>query len=252
MVELRQTPNAYRGKHVRYWTECTCFQDALRRAGGHVNEAARLEAGRLNPHASDDDRALRAVQHLTLATFDATRLPDGPTNPYTFALRWFESISGHPIAPSYYDGPPAALYFYSPGKGRGKTHLAAGLLLRAQADGRNVAFVDEIDYIERYWAADFAAKAAMSGLPAERAWLTVLDDMGQRENRPAGLRDAWYDILNPRWMKRGWTVITSNRTPDELVEQGTINDATYSRLSQMTRKQLVTFAGTDYRLEFAK
>lgn len=118
----------------------------------------------------------------------------------------------------------------------------------ARQAGRLVAFADETAYIERYWAAPMEEKAKLSALPGERAWLTVLDDLGQRESTGPGLRDAWYDVVNPRWLKRGWTVITSNWTPDELLARGTINEATYSRIVQMTRGQLVTFTGNDQRL----
>jgi hypothetical protein len=58
-------------------------------------------------------------------------------------------------------------------------------------------------YIERYWATPLEERARLSVRPSEWAWLTVLDDLGQRESTGPGLRDAWYDIINPRWLKRG-------------------------------------------------
>ena len=72
--------------------------------------------------------------------------------------------------------------------------------------------------------------------------------MGSRENTPAGLRDFWYDLIGPRWLKRGWTIITSNHTLDELASRGTIDDRVYSRLVQMTGGKIVTFDGADQRL----
>lgn len=94
------------------------------------------------------------------------------------------------------------------------------------------------------------SKAQMSELPA-RAWLTVFDDMGQRESTGAGLRDAWQDLINLRHGRRGWTVITSNWKPDQLVERGTISEATYSRIVQMTHGKIYTFEGLDQRLRGA-
>ena len=76
--------------------------------------------------------------------------------------------------------------------------------------------------------------------------------MGDRENTPPGLRDAWYDLIGPRWLKRGWTIITSNCTLDELAARGTIDDRVYSRLYQMTGGKIVTFDGADQRLAGAE
>lgn len=187
------------------------------------------------------------IGQFTLETFDASRLSNGDQL-LAIVCGWLGAISPHPVAPSYSDKPRCCLYFYSQGKGRGKTHLAAALVNQVRANGRRAILVDEISYIESYWAADFESKAKLSALPGERAWLTVIDDLGQKESASAGLRDAWYDILNPRWLKRGWTVVTSNWTPDQLVERGTINPATYSRLVQMTHGKWIEFIGADQRL----
>lgn len=231
------------GKTVRYWSGCMCLGDA-------AATSERLTAASVGYQAAahgDIGGDMRSLIDFTFTTFDCSRL-DGGAKLVAAARRWLELISPLSVAESYHADPRPCLYFYSAGKGRGKTHLAGALLNEARKAGRLVAFADEISYIERYWAAPHEAKEQLSALPGERAWLTVLDDLGQRESTGAGLRDAWYDILNPRWLKRGWTVITSNWTPDELVQRGTINEATYSRMVQMTRGQLVHFDGRDQRL----
>lgn len=230
---------------LRYWTECCCLLGgdekaaALSAASAAAQVAQRVEI-------VEDSTDLSA---FTFETFDANRLTDG-VKLVAAAGRWLSLIQPHSVAPSFHDEqtPRPCLYFYSAGKGRGKTHLAGAIVNEARNAGRLVAFADEIAYIERYWAAPLDEKAKLSALPGERAWLTILDDLGQRESTGAGLRDAWYDVVNPRWLKRGWTVITSNWTPDELLARGTINEATYSRIVQMTRGQIVTFNGTDQRL----
>ncbi len=253
-VVLSQTPNAYKGLHIRYWSECSCWRASIARAKqiGAAGVAAQL--GSRDPDILEDAglRAadLRRFADMTLDRFDASRLQGGPTNPYTAALQWFRAIEGAPVA-DYHRGPPAALYLYSKGKGRGKTHLGVGLLHKANGAGRTVAFLNEAEYIESYWAASFEAREQLSSYPASRAWLTLLDDLGQKESRGSGLRDAWYDILGPRWLERKWLIVTSNYTPDELLAQGTINEASYSRLVQMTRGQLLTFQASDYRLAAA-
>jgi len=230
---------------LRYWTECPCLcGGAARAAALSAASAAAQVAARVE--VVEDSTDLSA---FTFEAFDPHRLSGGP-GLVAAAARWLGLIQPHAVAPSYSDEstPRPCLYFHSAGKGRGKTHLAGALVNEARQAGRLVAFADEIAYVERYWAATMEEKAKLSALPGERAWLTVLDDLGQRESTGPGLRDAWYDVVNPRWLKRGWTIVTSNWTPDELLAHGTINEATYSRIVQMTRGQLVTFTGNDQRL----
>jgi len=110
-------------------------------------------------------------------------------------------------------------------------------LTRLQAGGQDV---------DRILSAD---ESRHMGREPQRHWLTVIDDLGQKERASDTLRDAWYNVINPRWLKRGWLICTSNWTPDELVERGTINAATYSRLVQMTHGKFLTFDGADQRLQ---
>jgi hypothetical protein len=243
-VAVTEYANA-QGQVIRYWTDCACLLDGTERTATLAAEAAAVQVAVRVEHVRDRID----LSAFTFAAFDAGRL-DGGANLVAAARRWLGLIQPHIVAPSYHDpdAPRPCLYFYSPGKGRGKTHLAGAITNTARTANRLVAFADEMAYIERYWAASLEERAKLSALPGERAWLTVLDDLGQRESTGAGLRDAWYDVVNQRWLRRGWTIITSNWTPDELLSRGTINEATYSRIVQMTRGQLVTFVGSDQRL----
>jgi DNA replication protein DnaC len=234
-------------RSVRYWSECSCLRDAS--AAAAARSAVSL-AHQAALRAEADPTDLRLLQSFTFESFDPNQLEDG-RKLLDAAQGWLEQIRPHTVAPSYHEPVRPCLYFYSKGKGRGKTHLAVALLNAARASGRRATFADEIGYIERYWAAPLEARAWLSALPGERAWLTVLDDLGQRESTGPGLRDAWYDVINMRWLKRGWTIITSNWRPEQLVERGTINEATYSRIVQMTRGKLITFSGSDQRLPHA-
>jgi hypothetical protein len=241
-VEWRQYTNAI-GKSVRYWSDCACVDGAILRDQQRSAESAALHAGQRTEFVADS----ADLSAFTFDTFSPARLTNG-AQLLAIARGWLDAIINLPVAHSYSENPRACLYFYSAGKGRGKTHLAGAVLNAARAEGKRAAWADEITYIESYWAASLEDRAKLSALPGERAWLTVLDDLGQKETSGAGLRDAWYDVVNPRWLKRGWTVITSNWTPDELLARGTINDATYSRIVHMTRGKLVEFVGTDQRL----
>jgi len=246
LIELRQTKAVWKGRPMRFWSDCSCIDRGIKKyeeqrdAAGAYQAEQRSEGG---PARSD----LRSVKHMTFATFDTSRYP-AAGNPAAEARAWLAEALPEPYA-DYHRGAPACLYFYSAGKGRGKTHLAAAVASEAHAAGKVTFFADEIGYIERYWSLGLEAKAELSKTAGVSAWLTVVDDLGQRERATDTLRDAWYAVFNPRWLKRGWTVVTSNYTPDELLRRGTINDATYSRLVQMCGGQLVAFDGGDYRME---
>ncbi len=234
------------GKSVRYWADCTCWAAAVAKARDMSESALAHAADYRAPVILSD---VAAIAHFDINSFKPELLAGGEKL-LRAAYRWLDSISSAPEG-DYHSGPAVALYFYSKGKGRGKTHLAAGMAMEMKARKKVVAFADEIGYVDKLWAADLETRARMADLAGEKAHLTVLDDLGSRDNKPAGLRDAWYSVLNPRWLKRGWTIVTSNRTPEELVERGTIDDAIYSRLKQMTGGKIITFEGTDQRLKGA-
>ncbi len=246
LIEVRETAGDWKGKRLRYWSDCRCHLAtvaALAKASadaGAYHAQQRAEGG---PPRSD----LRSVRHMTLGGWLGGRYPDGQ-DPAQLAIAWLEQIL--PLGcGDYHRGPPVGLYFYSPGKGAGKTHLAAGIAQAAHEAGRVTFFADEVGFIERCWALERERRAALIRAAGETSWLTVIDDMGQREGRPASLRDAWYEVINQRWLGCGWTIITSNRTPDELLAQETINAATHSRLTQMIGRRLIPFVASDYRLE---
>lgn len=237
--ELGTPPTA-----IRYWSDCSCWLQECSRAAER-NKSAQDHAAdyRAEPIFSD----VRQYQVFTFDTFDSSRLTNGDKL-VAAGRRWLEQASALPFANRDYADPRCCLFFYSAGKGRGKTHLASAIALAARQQGRTISIIDETGFLESYWAAGFEQRALLTSAPSEKAWLTVFDDMGSREKTPEGLRDLWYDLIGPRWLKRGWTIITSNWTLDELASRGTIDDRVYSRLVQMTGGKIVTFDGVDQRL----
>jgi hypothetical protein len=126
-MELRQTiPNA-QGRTMRYWTDCSCWRARCDYIGSLSGAPSAQQQVAQRVDQVDD---LAAVAHLTLDRFGAKRLSGGEAHPLTAATRWIAQITSLPVA-DYHKGPPAALFFHSKGKGRGKTHLAAGLALQA-------------------------------------------------------------------------------------------------------------------------
>lgn len=242
---------AARGRDVAYfWAICPC-EDARR-----SEFIARRDACEAAKRQADVDSLLAGagldlVRGLTLAGFDPRRLRgDAESHPYHAATSWLAEIADRPVA-DYHDlaGPPCALYFYSSGKGRGKTHLAAALANEMQRAHALICFLHEEAYCSRLWSCDFEQRESVIAVPGQRAWLTVIDDLGRMTpGRGGGVANAWDGLINRRWLARRWLIITSNYTLDELAQRGTLSDASYSRLRQMTRGNYVCFDGDDQRL----
>ncbi len=233
-----------------WWATCPC-QAAVWAEDERAQ--ARMAAHYHQRHKEEQlaHENLRRIAHFTLDSFEPGLLTSDTReeHPYTIATTWFDRIWGHPHG-NYRDpaAPPAALFFYSPGKGRGKSHLGAALANLAAAKGKRVAFVEEHAFLQARWGRPIAEAEQFTEYIGEQTWLTVIDDLGQRAKATPSVADAWYALFNRRSMQARWTIITSNLTPDELLAQGTINDATYSRLAQMIGLQIITFHGSDQRL----
>jgi hypothetical protein len=241
------------------WSRCTKREtDAVAQIGADEARFVLLHEAQARDDYTRRVKAsgLGALNGMTLDAFHRSWLslsPDG-THPVDVATAWLRDALDYGLAANYRDvhSPPACLYLCSAGKGRGKTHLAAALGWWALEQGRTVAWVDELGYTRRRSTLPFEQIEALVGYPADVTWLTIIDGLGEREDPPASVANAWHELINPRWLRGGWTVITSNDTPDELRSNGTIGDATYSRLQQMTAGYVVEFAGTDARLRSAE
>lgn len=61
------------------------------------------------------------------------------------------------------------------------------------------------------------------------------------------MRNEYYTLLDRRYSCGGWTVITSNFTPDELLEYDVLHPYTYSRLVGMIGGRVLYFDGVDQR-----
>ena len=241
----------WKGQTVYLWQPCDpCV---LRRdaeyAAAIASGAATREADQVERELGDT--GLSRIAHLTFDTFDGTRLrsPRPDDHPLLLTRQWLHAIRPLPQGQLHdMTLPPPALFLYSPGKGCGKSHVAAAAANLARAWGKLAVFVEESSYLERRWSCPITELEQVTALPGDRAWLTVIDDLGQRAKTSEAVADAWYAVINRRWLKAGWTIFTSNRLPDELLDGGTINEATYSRLMHLIRKRVLFFDGPDQRL----
>jgi hypothetical protein len=249
--QLRETaPNAI-GRSLRYWSDCACVEvDRARSIALSQNAEQAMRGSRDEAGGAYDLDALTAAASLTLATFQRAWMADPA--PYDAACQWLRDIQLAHVVCGYRVGPPAALYFRGP-RGRGKTHLAIALLLEAHAAGNRAAVLNETKYLHQTRSVDFGAPyEQLLAEPGERAWLTVFDDIGKykptSEADRARVQNAWYGVLDRRYNRRRWSILTSEKTLEQLVDQGTLDDALYSRLYEMTRGIELPFTGPDQRL----
>lgn len=242
--------NKPNGEPYYIWRICETQRSAWRISDAKI---AQMDAERRQALAEQalGDPGLSRIAHLSLDTFEPDRLIVAPDdeNPHTLVCDWLEAIRDLREG-NYHVGKAVALYLYYDGKGTGKTHLAAGAALRARSWGKLSVFIEEASYLSRSWSVPFEDKEQMVALPGDLAWLTVIDDLGQNPpgKDPSSVQKVWYDVINRRWLRRGWTIITSNWTMEELANRGTLSEAAYSRLHQMTRGETLLVAGDDQRL----
>lgn len=249
------------GPRMRYWSECPCLAAELDQRDASYRERCARDAGGLRQQVHtgiveqlSEEPGFGNVGVKTFERFrpELLRSVQG-AHPVAHALRWLERIVNLDRAEGEWSGPPQALYFYSPGPGRGKTHLALAVLQAAwemkRAQSRRYAALNEEHFLDRYWNMPFGPeRGECIAFPGERAWLTLFDDIGKKKATP-GVQDVWYSLLNRRSQALRWTIFTSNYTPDELLERGTVNDWGRSRLLEMIRSELVMFDGEDRRLD---
>jgi len=240
---------AWRGETTYCWEPCACRRASWEAA---QRRQAMLQAQYCLPDPLEGPSLESLGRHMTLERFNGALLRNetGGSHPYTIATNWLRAIGAYGPRADVTDpeSPPPALYFYSPQPGCGKTHPAAALGYQARdVLERRVAVVVEDAFLQQAWGVSLADKAALLERLAVRPWLTIIDALGQREDVRASVRNEYYALLDRRYSCGGWTVITSNFTPDELVEYGVLHPYAYSRLVAMIGEQVLYFDGEDRR-----
>ncbi len=244
------------GRQLRYWSDCACVDSARARSIELSTNAKRTICGsRDESDAGDayDVETLAAASALTLDAYHPEWLADRA--PFDAAVKWLDAIDLAHVVHGYRVGPHAALYFRGL-RGRGKTHLAIALALQARARDRRIAVLNEAKYLHQIRSVEFGAPyEALVAEPGERAWLTVFDDIGKykptSDTDRARVQNAWYGVLDRRYNRRRYAIFTSEKSLEELVGQGTLDDSLYSRIYEMTRGVELPFTGPDQRLRGA-
>jgi len=252
--ELRETPENAIGRSIRYWSDCACVEtDRARSIAISQHATNALRGSRDENSGAYDVDTLAVSAGLTLDTFHADWMADPA--PLNQSVKWLRDIQAAHVVCGYRVGPPAALYFCGP-RGRGKTHLAIALLLQARSVGNRAAILNEFKYLHQTRGVEFGpAFESLVSEPGERTWLTVFDDIGKYQPTSdadrARVQNAWGSVLDRRYNRRRWSIFTSEKSLEQLVSQGTLDDALYSRLYEMTRGIELPFSGPDQRLRGA-
>ncbi len=131
-------------------------------------------------------------------------------------------------------------------KGRGKTHLACGVL-RAVFEGHGVRgqFWPVVDLLDRYRATFDADRATETveqvDAQLRRLDLLVLDDLGTQKSTEWA-EERLFRVIDERYREMRPLVVTTNATLQEMP------DRVMSRLADNGVAQVVQFQGTDRRL----
>ena len=132
------------------------------------------------------------------------------------------------------------------GVGTGKTHAAVALLRELIEVGHWAQFVSVPDLLDQI-RATFNRSGESEEDICERPRngdLVLLDDLGA-EKPSEWVREKLYQIINARYNARRCTLVTSNKSPEQLAKQ--IGDRAVSRLMEMC--EAIKLEGPDRRLK---
>ena len=115
--------------------------------------------------------------------------------------------------------------------GTGKTVLAAATACEIMKKGGAAVTVTAFDFVKR--AKDYHTQFAIDDYydlftPMLDCDVLVIDDLGTEVMLKNITREYLYTVINERWLRKKYTVITSNLAPEKLLER--YGEAIFSRL----------------------
>lgn len=118
--------------------------------------------------------------------------------------------------------------------GTGKNHLATAMAKAISARRRTVLRVKATEFLDAYWAKDFAERDAwvreMAGVH-----LLILDEVG-RSSSTANAQNAFFRLIDARYEAMRPTMVLSNLDRQGLVD--VLGEAAYDRLTEAGAQRL--------------
>ena len=187
------------------------------------------------------------------ASLDAASFPERFSTKTLADLRWpdltpsslgetIQSFAGN-LECAWQEGVGLVLFGNA---GTGKTHVAVGMGKLVCALGYSLTFVTVADWLEALRSSYDGGQAGKTAEQQwkhlqEREWL-ILDDLGL-ESETAWVREKIYQVINRRWLGKLPTIVTTNRTPEDLSRR--YGEGVVSRL--WGSNLVLHFKGEDYR-----
>lgn len=112
--------------------------------------------------------------------------------------------------------------------GTGKNHLATAIIKRLHADKFTALRVKASEFLDAYWAKDFAERESwLQGMA--RVDLLLIDEVGRTSNT-ANAQNAFFRLIDARYEACRPTMVTTNLDRQGLID--VLGDAAYDRLRQ--------------------
>lgn len=155
-------------------------------------------------------------------------------------------------AQNYIDEFPSGKPFFiaAGSSGTGKTVLAAATASEFMTRGLSVVTVTAFDFVKR--AKEYHTQFAVDDYrdlfsPMLDCDLLVIDDLGTEIMLKNITREYFYTVINERWLRRKYTFITTNLSPNALLER--YGEAVFSRLCDRSAARLYNMSAENVRLK---
>lgn len=184
------------------------------------------------------------AQNLVLPQFDfaAARktAPKSIEKVYAHAEKY---IDGYP------DGKKPFLIIIG-SSGTGKTVLASAVATELMKRGAAAVTLSAFDFVKR--AKDYHTQFAIEDYydlftPMLDCDVLVIDDLGTEVMLKNITREYLYTVINERWLRKKYTIVTSNLPPEKMIER--YGEAIFSRLCDKNTAESYMVIAPDKRLK---
>ena len=153
-----------------------------------------------------------------------------------------EYIDGYP------DGKKPFLMLFG-AAGTGKTILASAILDALMKKGASAVAVTAFDFVRR--ALEYHTQFSITDYtdrftPTIDCDLLIIDDLGRESTLKNVTKEYLYSVVNERWLKKKYTIVTSNLHPKEVFSR--YGDAIASRLFDKNISTNIIINGKNSRL----